>query len=47
MVTLIKVVGLLCICISAIPVLFMVSPGLQKGEPTEEENAYGYKDIDY
>jgi uncharacterized membrane protein YhaH (DUF805 family) len=45
MVTLVKVVGLLIICISAIPVLFMVSPGVEKGEP--EENAYGYDKIDF
>lgn len=43
--TLVKVVGLLIISISTIPMLFMMSPGLEKGEP--EENAYGYKDIDY
>jgi len=44
-VTLVKVVGLLCICISAIPILFMVSPGLYMGEPYEI--AYGYDKIDW
>lgn len=43
--TLIKVVGLLIVCISTIPLLFVVSPGLEKGEP--EENAYGYDKIDF
>ena len=44
-VTWVKVVGLLCICISAIPVFFWLQPGSEKGEP--EENAYGYDKIDF